>query len=47
MKPVKQVLKDVNVKKEEIDEVCMLLNGRVLGVLMTRIRSCSLAVLLE
>ena len=31
MKPVEQVLKDVNVK-EEIDEVRMFLNGRVLGV---------------
>jgi hypothetical protein len=44
MKPVEQVLKDANVKKEEIDEVRMLLNGRVSGFLMSRIRSYSLAV---
>jgi hypothetical protein len=44
MKPVEQVLKDANVKKEEIDEVRMLLNGRVLRFLMSRIRSYSLAV---
>ena len=44
MKPVEQVLKDANVKKEDIDEVCMLLNGLVLGFLISCIRSYSSAV---